>query len=94
MLQLLCVLAVRALKHAHTCMLPTRRNNEDEARDTFKTLKNQHLGQSAHLYCEWARLEASSGNTSKAQGIVHKGLKEGAQPARWGGAQWRPVCLF
>ena len=59
-----------------------RRDSEDDARDTFKTLKNQLLGESnAHLYHAWAALEAQSGNVSRALGILHKGLKEGAQPA-------------
>jgi hypothetical protein len=61
---------------------PCRLRNPDDARDTFKTLKNQLIGDSsAHLYAEWAKLEQSAGNTSKALGILSKGLREGAQPA-------------
>jgi hypothetical protein len=57
--------------------------SEDEARDTFKTLKNLHIAsRSAALYADWAQLEAKSGNTSKAVGVLQKGLSEGAQPAR------------
>ena len=69
--------------HAHPPIwLHLRRDSEDDARDTFKTLKNQLLGESnAHLYHAWAALEAQSGNVSRALGILHKGLKEGAQPA-------------
>lgn len=60
-----------------------RGRNEDEARDTFKTLKNQHIGDGcALLYHDWAALEAKSGNISKALSILHKGLKENAQPVR------------
>jgi hypothetical protein len=35
------------------------------------------------LYYEWACLEALGGDTHKALSLVGKGLKEGAQPARW-----------
>ena len=39
-----------------------RQKNQDEARDTFKMLKSQFLGEnSAHLYATWATLEAASG---------------------------------
>jgi len=70
--------------HAALCVAGRRRHNEDEARDTFKTLKNQHVADSsALLFHAWASLEAGSGNTSKALGILGKALKENAQPARW-----------
>ncbi|GAX81238.1 hypothetical protein CEUSTIGMA_g8670.t1 [Chlamydomonas eustigma] len=56
--------------------------NEDDARDTFKTLKNQLPGESnAHLFHTWATLEAGSGNMSKALSILQKGMKERAQPS-------------
>lgn len=59
-----------------------RQRNPDDGRDTFKTLKNQNIGDScAYLYAEWATLEQSVGNVSKAIGIVQKGMKAGAQPA-------------
>ncbi|PNH03126.1 hypothetical protein TSOC_010826 [Tetrabaena socialis] len=55
--------------------------NEDEGRDLFKALKNQHLGDtSALLYHEWALLELQAGNTSKALSVAQKGLKERAEP--------------
>jgi hypothetical protein len=57
--------------------------SEDEARDTFKTLKNlQVAGSSAQLYYDWATLEAKSGNMSKAIGVLQKGISQGAQPAQ------------
>lgn len=57
-------------------------SSPDDARDTFKTLRNQLLGSShAQLYCQWAKLEAQAGDVPRALGIVSKGLKEGAQPA-------------
>lgn len=60
-----------------------RERNEDEARDTFKTLKNQHIGDAnAHLYHQWAALEAKAGEISKAISILQKGIKERAQPAK------------
>jgi hypothetical protein len=49
----------------------------------LKTLKNQQIGDgNAHLYHVWASLEHADGNVSKALGILAKGLKSGAQPAR------------
>ena len=57
--------------------------SEDDARDTFKTLKNQHVADnSAYLYHEWAKLEAGAGHSSKALGILNKALKEKAEPRR------------
>ncbi|WIA08718.1 hypothetical protein OEZ85_008142 [Tetradesmus obliquus] len=54
----------------------------DDARDTFKTLKNQHIGDaSAHLFYEWACLEHAAGNVSKALGVLAKGFRAEAQPA-------------
>jgi hypothetical protein len=62
-----------------------RKYNEDDARDTFKTLKNQLPGEcNAHLFHTWATLEAGSGNLSKALSIQQKGMKERAQPSRYG----------
>lgn len=59
--------------------------NADDARDVFKMLKSQHIGDtSAALYYEWAALELAGGNQFKALGVLAKGLKEQAQPARWG----------
>ncbi|KAJ9506102.1 hypothetical protein QJQ45_016590, partial [Haematococcus lacustris] len=56
-------------------------HNEDEARDTLKTLKNQHIGDSAaHLYHLWATLESKSGYHSKALAILNKAIKDKAQP--------------
>lgn len=60
-----------------------RTRSQDDARDTFKTLKNQHIGDaSAHLYHEWAVLEHSAGNVSKALGIIAKAMRANAQPTR------------
>ena len=60
-----------------------RQHNEDEARDTFKTLKNQHIADSnALLFHEWASLEAKSGNVTKALDILGKAIKDNAQPDR------------
>ena len=58
--------------------------SQEDARDTFKTLKNQLVGDgSAQLYYEWASLEHEAGNVSKALGIIAKGLRSEAQPARY-----------
>lgn len=66
------------------CVL-SRVRSPDDARDTFKTLKNQHIGDaSAALYHEWACLEHSAGHVSKALAVIAKGLKAEAQPARYG----------
>lgn len=63
-----------------------RARSPDDARDTFKTLKNQHIGDaSAHLFYEWACLEHAAGNVSKALGVLAKGFRAEAQPARCGG---------
>ncbi len=52
-------------------------------------LKSQHIGDtSAALYYEWAALELSGGNQFKALGVLAKGLKEQAQPARWDAILW------
>ena len=57
------------------------RDCHDDARDTFKTLKSQQIGEEyAVMYAEWAGLEALTGNSSKAASIVYKGLKTGAEP--------------
>lgn len=65
-----------------------RPRGADEARDIFKTLKNQHLADTrAAMYHEWAVLEHSAGNVSKALGIIAKGLRADAQPARWVGGE-------
>jgi hypothetical protein len=61
--------------------------NHDDARDVFKMLKSQHIGERhAGMYYEWAALEAAGGSQFKALGVLAKGLKEQAQPARsaWG----------
>ena len=57
------------------------RNSHDDARDTFKTLKSQQIGEEyAIMYAEWAGLEAIVGSASKALSIVSKGIKTGAEP--------------
>jgi hypothetical protein len=57
--------------------------NEDDARDTFKTLRNQHITSgAANLYHLWASLEARSGDISKALSLLTKGIKEKAQPIK------------
>lgn len=61
-----------------------RLKSEDEGRDLFKALKNQHIGDTcALLYHTWAVLERASGNESKALSVVQKGLKENAEPRRY-----------
>jgi serine/threonine-protein kinase TTK/MPS1 len=64
--------------------VPVRRyRNEDEGRDIFKALRNQHLRDTcALLYYTWAGLEQHSGNTSKAVSLLEKGLAERAEPRR------------
>lgn len=70
-------------QHA-ACCPHCRTRSQDDARDTFKTLKNQHIGDaSASLYYEWAVLEHSAGNVSKALGILAKGMRAEAQPIRY-----------
>lgn len=77
--------AGRRSMHTAGFLLGCRTRSHDDARDTFKTLKNQHIGDaSAHLYYEWAVLEHSAGNISKALGIIAKGMRADAQPARCG----------
>eukprot|EP00873_Tetraselmis_striata_P044244 jgi/Tetstr1/464508/TSEL_009266.t1 len=56
--------------------------SEDDARDTFKMLKNQTFGEkSAALYKEWAAFELSKGNRREAVARLKKGIKMGAEPA-------------
>lgn len=70
-----------------------RLKSEDEGRDLFKALKNQHIGDTcAHLYGAWAQLERASGNDGKAVSVLQKGLKEGAEPRRYVAAQSPPAC--
>ncbi len=45
-------------------LLANRYRNQHEARETYKTLKDQNIGNasvSASLYAEWAALEISAG---------------------------------
>jgi hypothetical protein len=61
-----------------------RLRNVHEARETYKTLKDQNIGDAATcaaLYADWAALEAGSGERERALSILRKGLKAGAQPA-------------
>jgi hypothetical protein len=76
---------VAAIVAQHAACFPhCRTRSQDDARDTFKTLKNQHIGDaSASLYYEWAVLEHSAGNVSKALGILAKGMRAEAQPIRY-----------
>jgi serine/threonine-protein kinase TTK/MPS1 len=54
----------------------------EEARDTFKFLRSQRLGdQLARLWLEWAALEAAWGRRDKAAAVLAKGLQHGAAPA-------------
>ena len=56
--------------------------SEEDARDTFRCLKAQHVGEDhALLYVAWALLESFSGNTTKADSILKKGAERGATPA-------------
>lgn len=56
--------------------------NQDDGRDTFKTLKSQHIGDGCvALYAEWAALELRSGDVYKALSIISKGGKDGGQPS-------------
>lgn len=56
--------------------------NQDDGRDTFKTLKSQRIGQNCSaVFLEWATLEhCNAGDTYKALSVLSKGIKEGAQP--------------
>ncbi len=46
----------------HALDVACRHRSEDEARDTFKMLKSQLIGDSfAYLYSEWAMLEDVAG---------------------------------
>ena len=54
----------------------------DDARDTFKFLRSQRLGDSLSLmWLSWASFEASLGRKDKAAAVLAKGLEHGAQPA-------------
>lgn len=65
----------------YSILLSRLRSKIDDARDTFQTLRTQHIGEtSALMYAEWAGLEAMGGNTSKALSIISKGVKSGAEP--------------
>ena len=56
-----------------------RQRNEEDIRDTFKTLRNMGIGEtSPSLYQQWALFEVAAGNAEKARGIVRKGVKAGA----------------
>jgi serine/threonine-protein kinase TTK/MPS1 len=58
-----------------------RARSQDDARDTFKTLRSQNIGDTcALLYTEWATLEAAAGHASKAVAVLQKGRKNNAQP--------------
>ena len=62
-----------------------RQRSKDEARDTFKMLRSQLIGETAAgLYAEWAALEHAAGNREKASTVLRKGLAAGAAPARRG----------
>ena len=53
-----CTLSVLYSECCRFC----RQRSEDEARDTFKMLKSQLIGDSfAYLYSEWALLEDAAG---------------------------------
>jgi serine/threonine-protein kinase TTK/MPS1 len=53
----------------------------DDARDTFKFLRSQRLGDSlALMWLSWAAFEASLGRKDKASAVLAKGLEHGAQP--------------
>lgn len=58
---------------------------KDDALDAIKALKTQQIGLSyAPLYIEWASIEAASDNVRKALSVVGKGIRENAQPSRYG----------
>ena len=64
-----------------------RYRNTHEAREVYKTLRDQNIGNaasSALLYAEWAALERAAGQPERAAAILRKGIKAGAQPLRWG----------
>lgn len=51
-------------KMALSCAVVRRCRNAHEARETYKTLKDQNIGgaaESADLYCQWASLEIKAG---------------------------------
>ena len=53
----------------------------DDARDTFKFLRSQRLGDSlALMWLSWAAFEAALGRKDKAAAVLAKGLEHGAQP--------------
>ncbi len=53
----------------------------EEARDTFKFLRSQRLGDSlALLWTEWAAFEAAQGRRDKAAAVLAKGVDHGASP--------------
>jgi lipopolysaccharide biosynthesis regulator YciM len=69
--------ATRVLTYALMC----RSRSPEDARDTFKALRSQHIAeQSALLYCEWASLEAGAGNTQQATSVLKKAMRAGAKP--------------
>ena len=56
-----------------------------EARETYKTLKDQNIGNAAtcaQLYADWAAMECSTGERERALSVLRKGIKAGAQPVR------------
>ncbi len=93
-----CCLSVSGTKaQQHTLLLAAtcRVRSQDDARDTFKTLKSQNIGDtSALLYTEWAALEVAAGHTSKAVGVLQKGLKSNAQPKECAAAATCSSMLF
>ena len=71
-----------------------RHRNAHEARETYKTLKDQNIGDAATcaaLYADWAGLEVAAGERERALGILRKGLKAGVQPARWAPTPVTPI---
>jgi serine/threonine-protein kinase TTK/MPS1 len=56
-----------------------RQRNEEDCRDTFKTLRNMGISErSAVLYQQWVLFEIAAGNNEKARGIAKKGVQAGA----------------
>ena len=55
----------------------------DDARDTFKFLRSQRLGDGlALMWLAWASFEAALGRKDKAAAVLAKGIEHGAQPVQ------------
>ena len=72
-----------------------RYRNVHEARETYKTLKDQNIGNAAtcaQLYADWAAMESSAGEVERALSVLRKGIKAGAQPPQASGPVPSGIC--